>query len=207
MSYEYDVFISYKSGKVYGRWVEEIFYDFFKEYLDQSLGRPSNIFLDKSSIYDGDSWPAKIKQAIAKSKCLVAILSPLYFQSEWCKKEFAAILYREEKLGLKTLQKPRGILSAIILHDGNMFPQIIKKNIQCRIWHDYALVGKGFENTQTFIEFQRELLSYAANVAAIIENVPPYSENWLSEEWLDNPYQKYKRDLGLVQANQTKPIL
>lgn len=205
MSYEYDVFISYKTGKVYGRWVEEVFFDFFKEYLDQSLGRPSKIFIDKSGIYDGDSWPARIKKAIAKSKCLVAILSPLYFQSEWCKKEFAAILYRENKLGLKTLQNPNGLLSAIILHDGDMFPKIIKDNVQCRMWHDYALVGKGFENTDTFIHFQGELLSYATNIATIIENAPPYCETWLSEEWLDSPHKEYKLDL--VHKNQCRPEL
>ena len=205
MSYEYDVFISYKTGKIFGRWVIEVFYDFFKEYLEQSLGRQSKIFLDQSEINDGDSWPARIKRAIAKSKCLVAVLSPLYFQSEWCKKEFSAILYRENKLGLKTLQNPRGLLSAIILHDGDRFPRIIKDNIQCRSWHDYALVGKGFENTDTFIQFQVELQSFAENTALLIENAPPYSEDWLSEEWLDTPYHEYK--LELVSRKQATPIL
>ena len=44
MSYEYDVFISYKTGKVYGRWVHKVFFEFFKEFLGQSLGRQAEIF-------------------------------------------------------------------------------------------------------------------------------------------------------------------
>lgn len=194
MSYEYDAFISYKSGKVYGRWVQESFFEFFKEFLDQSLGRETKVFIDKSNIYDGEAWQEKLKSALAKSKCLVAILSPLYFQSEWCKRECSVMLHREEQLGYRSVKKPQGLISAIALHDGDRFPRIIQE-IQYRIWHDYALVGKGFEKTETFIEFQKELKTYADNVARIIESAPPFQDKWLEEEWLESSYGKYPLDL------------
>jgi len=205
MSYEYDVFISYKSGIVYGRWVLEIFYELFKEYLDQSLGRPSNIFIDKSNIYDGDSWPVKIKRALATSKCVVAVLSPMYFNSEWCKRECAAILHREKQLGFRSLQNPTGLLSAVILHDGDKFPKIVQDEIQCRKWHDYARVGEGFEKTILFVQLQDELRSYADNIAEIVKRAPDFSNDWLSDNWLDIPYQQF--ELDLINPEHSQPTL
>lgn len=190
MSYEYDVFVSYKIGKVYGRWVHEVFIDFFKEYLDQSLGRVSEIFLDKDSITNGDAWPERIKRSLLTSKCLVAILSPLYFNSPWCKKEISVMLFREERLGYRKLNNPSGLISAVTLHDGDRFPEIIGK-IQNRDWRNFAIVGKGFENTRRFIEFQDQLKEFADSVAKIVINAPQWENEWISEEWIEEPINKY----------------
>lgn len=204
MDYEYDVFLSYKSGKIYGRWVLEVFFDFFKENLEQSLGYETNIFIDKNSIEDGDEWQARIKNSLIKSKCVVAVLSPLYFKSEWCKRECATILFREEKLGYRSITNPSGLFSAVVLHDGDMFPQQIK-NVQSRLWHDYALVGKGFENTEIFIDFQKELKKFANNVASLIKSAPPFSNEWLDDKWIEEPFNKYRLDLE--DKMQRQPVL
>ena len=204
MSYDYDVFLSYKSGKIYGRWVLEVFFDYFKENLEQSLGRKVNIFIDKSDINDGDDWQARIKRSLLKSRCVVAVLSPLYFQSEWCKRECATMLFREETLGLRDIKNPLGLISAIILHDGDMFPKLIGK-IQRRSWHDFALVGKGFENTETFIDFQKELKKYSDNVATMIKSAPQFNDEWLDDKWVDEPLLRYQLDLeGVLQS---QPVL
>ncbi|KPA18267.1 hypothetical protein MHK_001503 [Candidatus Magnetomorum sp. HK-1] len=193
--YEYDVFISYKVGKIYGRWVYEVFFDFFKEYLDQELGRTSDIFLDKQSISNGDAWPERIKRSLLKSKCLVALLSPLYFTSLWCKKEISVMLFREERLGYRTLTNPSGLISAATLHDGDRFPEIINK-IQSKNWQNFAIVGKGFENTKRYIEFQDQLKVFAKHVADIVRTAPEWENRWMSVEWLDVPVEKYSLTLS-----------
>ncbi len=83
MGYEFDVFISYKHGKLFGNWVHEHFYDIFKDCLNQSLGRESRIFLDKNDIYSGDEWPERIRKSLALSKCQIGIWSPHYFNSSY----------------------------------------------------------------------------------------------------------------------------
>jgi hypothetical protein len=194
--YQHDVFISYKIGKIYGRWVYEVFFDFFKEYLDQELGRDSDIFIDKQSISDGEAWPERIKHSLAKSRCLVALLlSPLYFSSLWCKKEMSVMLFREKHLGYRTLTNPNGLIAAATLHDGERFPETINR-IQSRNWQNFAIVGKGFENTRRYIEFQDQLKEFATNVAGIITNAPQWEDRWLSSECLDVPIEKYSLTLS-----------
>jgi hypothetical protein len=204
MDYEYDVFISYKSGKVFGRWVDEVFYDFFKEFLGQSLGKDPSIFIDKSEIRDGDVWPERLKASLAKSKYMVAVVCPLYFQSQWCKTECSVMLHREAMLARGNRNNPQGLISGVTLHDGNRFPLIIQ-NKQFRMWHDYAVVGKGFENTVTYVKFQSELKIFAENVARGINQSPSFQEEWLQTEWLDLPVNQYP--LSLLDNQYSQPSL
>lgn len=195
MEYEYDVFISYKRGGVASeRWVQEYFYPFLKDWLDTSLGKKQKIFMDTKEIRNGDDWKRRIKKSLAKSKCMIAILSPLYFDSEWCKAEFSIMLHREKTLGYRTDDKPDGLISGILIQEGENFPNIVQE-MQCPNWKDYVRVGKGFESCSKFPEFQDRVVSYATSFAEIIRNVPPWDDIWMSREFLDDPPTRYSLDL------------
>jgi tetratricopeptide (TPR) repeat protein len=49
---------------------------------------PLREFFDDRDIKDGADWEARIATALAESKVLLAVLSPEYFTSKWCRKEF-----------------------------------------------------------------------------------------------------------------------
>jgi hypothetical protein len=185
MPYLHDVFISYSRRFPFGQWVEELFIPFFEPYLQAALNRSANVFYDREGILSGDAWPMKLKHGLAHSRCLVAIWSPLYFQSEWCKYECIVMLYRERELGFRTLNNPAGLILPVKVHDGDSYPPYAR-SVQCENWIQYAKVGEGFRKTEQFAEFQEKMSKWTETVARTIDLAPEWDAAWLSNAWLDN---------------------
>ena len=106
MNYKYDVFLSYNRKFPHGQWVDEIFYPLFVPYLGDALNKDVSVFKDTEDIEVGSSWPQRLRNALACSKCMVSILSPSYFRSEWCLQEFAVMHHRQNRLALASNGKP-----------------------------------------------------------------------------------------------------
>lgn len=70
--YQYDIFLSY-SRKFANDWVREHFLKLFRLYLEGGLGYSPSVFVD-TEIADGDTWPLRLREALAQSRCLVAVL-------------------------------------------------------------------------------------------------------------------------------------
>lgn len=89
MSLTYDYFISYARRDNNGGFIDE-----FVERLENSpefeelLGRKPRVFFDKEPICDADAWERKTRAGIAASRFMILFLSPTYFQSEYCAREF-----------------------------------------------------------------------------------------------------------------------
>src|SRR5262249_32231218 len=71
--YEYDVFVSYKQGSLYGQWVELTFLPLFKELLKEELPYKPEVFFDRSGLSPADAFPARLRHALATSRCMVAV--------------------------------------------------------------------------------------------------------------------------------------
>lgn len=184
MAYEYDIFLSYTRRGPLGDWVNEYFLKFFEPFLENALGS-ANLFVDKKEIKSGDSWPERIKKALCKSKCMVAICSPAYFKSQWCVNEYRIMLNREKRLGYQTTENPKGLILPVVVFDGNNFPEFAqrKQHLDCR---NFARVGQGFAKTERYVEFQDKIISWVEEVAKAVENAPPWEERWYTKEWLDD---------------------
>jgi hypothetical protein len=118
VSYRYDIFLSYSTDYPFGDWVKEHFLRLLQGYAKQALLKEPSIFFDRETIITGQNWRAVILDALCHSKCLVAIWSPSYFISEWCKYECSAFLYRQS-------QRPAaetGLILPIKVYDGDCFP-------------------------------------------------------------------------------------
>lgn len=186
MDYKYDVFLSYNTSFPYGDWVHEHLLKFLESYLENALNRPAKIFVDRKGISAGDAWPLRLKSALANSRCLVAVLSPSYFNSHWCLAEFAFIIQREKKLDYRTDIRPEGLVVPLVVSDGDSFPEFVK-NIECFDCRKFARVGEGFTRTSRYVEFQDKLEEFVQDVANAINNAPQWQEEWLQEEWVDDP--------------------
>jgi hypothetical protein len=186
MTYQHDIFVSYMHDAGMESWVHQHFIPFLRSFVGNALNRHINVFVDRSGIAAGDSWPVRLRSALAQSRCLVPIWSPLYFHSEWCRKELAVMLYREQQSGYRTILRPGGIVVPVNVFDGNFFPERAKQ-IQWLDLTKYWIVGDGFTKTERYVDFQDSLRDWANGVAAAIANAPAWQSDWLNEDWNNLP--------------------
>ena len=83
----YDLFISYaqsddESGAI-SRLAETM-----RAVYSQRTGRELRIFFDRREIQTADVWEDRIREALRASTLLVAVVSPAYFRSDWCRREW-----------------------------------------------------------------------------------------------------------------------
>jgi hypothetical protein len=196
MAYEYDVFISYRRESDSKEWTEDIFFPKFKSYLREELGKKAlNIFIDEQGIEGGQYWEDTLKIALAKSKCLVPVLMPSYFQSEWCVREFSVLYHRQEQL----VPKPKSLIVPFVIWDGDHFPPPAKA-LHYFPCHEYYHTGQGFKDSVRYFEFQEKLKKWVVAVAKAIRSAPAWDNNWLDDTWLDLPLDNFLLDDDLSIA-------
>ncbi len=185
MDYTYDIFLSYTRKHPHSQWVNEIFYPLFVPYVEDALNSKINIFKDDNEIRSGSDWEKVILNSLLQSRIMVPILSPSYFMSEWCKREFQVFHYRQIKQGFMSAQNPYGLIVPIRINDGDFFPDCVKKiqSLDCR---NHFRIGEGFKSTARYVELQDKLIYWANEVAQAILNsneipLPLNNLDWLKE--------------------------
>lgn len=73
-----DVFISYHSGD--SEWVSAL--------VEDLKARGVTVWLDREQILAGDPFIRNLEEAIAKSRCVVFVISPGWLRSVWVREEF-----------------------------------------------------------------------------------------------------------------------
>jgi TIR domain len=74
---------------------EEKITRFCKRLVDEvkmQTGRQFPIFRDKKDIQWGQRWRSRIEQGLDAAVFLIPIVTPAYFQSEFCRKEYERFL-------------------------------------------------------------------------------------------------------------------
>ncbi len=185
MGYEHDVFLSYLHEKPSGTWVTQHFLPYFQHQLGNALARRANLFIDRTGIHLGQKWPTRIKQALARSRCLVGIWSPLYFQSLWCLSECAVMRHREANLGFGTGGNAEGLIVGVRVNDGIHFPDYARDS-QSADMEPYFFDEQGFTQSALYVDFQKKVADLAKEVARVVNNAPTWSDDWLTAAWLDD---------------------
>ena len=72
--------------------------DAFADLLSQTLGADCEIFFDVESIDWGAEWRKAIYENIASCNCVVAILSPSFFNSRYCIYELQVALHNNKQI-------------------------------------------------------------------------------------------------------------
>ncbi|HTG45277.1 MAG TPA: toll/interleukin-1 receptor domain-containing protein, partial [Verrucomicrobiae bacterium] len=186
MDYEHDVFISYKRSPIQNEWIREHFMLLFLENVRDEIAaechRPArSIFFDEAQlsaaaltyelkgIEPGQIWRDELKAALKTSRCLVALWTPSYFYSPWCKVEFNTFRNRGQKQG-------KALVVGVSVHDGKAFPAEAKA-IQFMDLSEYKIIGAGFTTTPMYVDFQRKVMDLAHYVAKAVSEAPDF-EDW-----------------------------
>ncbi len=180
--YLYDVFLSYSYKPNAQHWVHTRFYPKFNEWLDSALlgldvdappepgGR---VCLAKRELRLGDVWPDALREQLRRSKVLVAICSPHYFRSEWCKIEWDCFRQREGNPRMFRLRLP-------LLYDGEneyLMPKI--DNIESIDFREYIYTSPAMDKEPEGYRFERALKEFAVKVAAVVADAPMFDRGML----------------------------
>ncbi len=182
MSYEHHVFISYaRIDDLWTVWVREQFAKRLKAYLDVEIVQLQNslpsIFAD-DQIQTGARWEQVLKNKIARSSVMVCLLSASYFQSEWCRRELALMLEREQHCGIAGCGNNYGLVIPVRIGDGDYFPDLVR-SIQFHDFENYADLDLP-RHSQRASDFNTAMKDLAKTVANTIAQAYEYHPNWLN---------------------------
>lgn len=177
MTYEHDVFISYRRRDPVLTWVREHFAPLIERWLPEALPQEPAIFRDEDSIDTGDAWPEKLRRGVLRTRLLVAVFSPGYFRSPWCLAEFESMLEREKRHGLRSAERPDGLVYAVRFSDGEHFPEAAQA-LQMKDLRRFNLTAPGFRLTEPYVEFEREMQIVASEIAAMMPRAPDWRSDW-----------------------------
>ena len=93
---EFDLFISYAHEDNGNGWLTAMVEAIRAEHA-KFTSAPLKIFFDQTDIETMSDWEHRILRALHDSKVMLAALSPAYFRSEYCRKEWE--IYLEQELG------------------------------------------------------------------------------------------------------------
>jgi hypothetical protein len=177
VSYEWDVFISYRrAGNVTG-WVRNHFVDVLTRCLEDELDRPPRVFVDKG-MEVGAYWPDELADALLRSRYMVAIWSPPYFTSSWCVAEWQSMRSREAVLGIPAPGVTMGLVYPVVFSDGDSFPAEARA-VQSRLdLSQYGFPYEQFNRTESYLEFHAKVRAIACDLAPRFAAVPAWDANW-----------------------------
>lgn len=126
----YDFFVSYARSDNANGWISNFVEELLAEHRKFAAGRDLTYFFDKHEIGAGADWQHTLNHGIAHSKLFVAFISPNYFASEWCRKEWRAWIDTEIAKHILTAGvRPVYIVEVPGLTDGKLSDHDFAKQI------------------------------------------------------------------------------
>ena len=105
--------------------------------VKMQTGRVFDIFQDRNDLKWGQQWKERIEDALFGVTFLIPIVTPSYFQSEACKKEFDTFLIRERALGENRLILPIYYVNCDEMGDIDAAPNEMASTLKARNWADW----------------------------------------------------------------------
>lgn len=175
--YEYDVFVSYRHKEPALGWVKNHFYPLLEQWLPNAMPveHKTTIFVDWEEIETGAAWPAKLQQALNRSRCLIPVWTPEYFRSDWCLAEWKTMMERERLLGLRTEQKPGGLIYPVVIYDGEHFPKDAR-NTQQKDLSDWNFRYPHFRDNPAYLDFDKQMQMLVKELAHMIRRAPAWQD-------------------------------
>jgi MinD-like ATPase involved in chromosome partitioning or flagellar assembly len=162
--YLYDIFVSHDFSM--SEWVLE-FVEALKAELAAFRGGVTNIFVDVREIEELRPPDEQPGESLTRSKVLVAIVTPRYFNSEVARTEF--LTFRE-----RSQQTEKQLLAPVVL-GGDDLADFAEELQQARL--------KTFSIAETSPKrhpaaWRREIMRLAADLNSMIDAAPPYDPQW-----------------------------
>lgn len=173
MTYEFDIFVSYRRTDTIGLWVKNHLVPRLELRLNEVAPNPIRIFCD-FKMADGVNFPAELKQRIKSSSLLLCIWSADYFRSKWCMAEWESFRERQKQLNLFTDDHTQGLVYPIRYSDGDYFhPEA--RLVQCQ--KDFSQLNypdEVFRSSPKYLEFDDLVKIMADDLVKRLDDIPAW---------------------------------
>jgi len=93
----FDLFVSYAHADDRDGWIAELVKVLKTIQADKDKSQPWRVFFDAHAIRLMDDWEQRIGKGLRSAGVMLALMSPAYFRSEWCRKEWEEFCKEEER--------------------------------------------------------------------------------------------------------------
>ncbi len=176
MSYKYDFFISYSRQGSVQKWLLTHFYNKLVEYLADECTPAPRVYMDRT-MPRAVEWAHNLENSLRHSKVMIQLLTPHYFESDWCMAELESMRAREALLGLAGADISQGLIYPILYSDSDNFPV----DERMRSWQDfkeYAHPDPVYQDSVDYLPFCRQIRVLARDLVQLAKQVPPWSAEW-----------------------------
>lgn len=110
-------------------------------------GESIKLFLDRDDLHWGDTWRSEINGALSNVAFFVAVLTPRYFQSPECRREFQYFSERASALGVTQIVMPLLYIDVPALHGEETSDPIVEyvQKVQWEDWMDLRFKERSSE--------------------------------------------------------------
>lgn len=130
-----------------GKRITRLAHDLAQQF-EMLTGDTIDLFLDKDDINWGDDWASKIDESLASTAFFIPIITPRYFTSAQCRREFQVFSNRAAKLGITELILPLLYVDVPELHDESSKDEMaaLFRSFQWEDWRDLRFKGPATES-------------------------------------------------------------
>jgi hypothetical protein len=177
MSYDYDIFVSYRRSPTVGQWVRNHFVPRLEARINDVAPGPVRVFCD-FKMADGVNWPAELKRQVRSSGLLLSIWSADYFRSNWCMAEWQSFRNRETLLGLFTDEQTLGLVYPVRYADGNHFHPEARQTLCRKDFSSLNYPDDVFRLSAKYLEFDDLVKLMAAELVARLAAIPDWRDDF-----------------------------
>jgi hypothetical protein len=174
--YEYDIFISYARRGSVQKWILNHYHSKLKDCLADEIAPAPRIYIDRA-MERAVHWPSSLQRALLRSKIMLQVLAPPYFESDWCRAEWQSMRARQEALGLTSVDAPQGLIYSLLYGDSDTFPSAARE-VAWVDFKDFANPDMAFQKTEKYAAFHWKVRDVARDLAQLLPQVPEWQADW-----------------------------
>ncbi len=176
----YHIFLSYAKADNHEGKISTLIHR-LEQRFQAIAGRTPRIFFDATEINTAQLWEERIQAGLANSHIMVAMLSPSYFTSEWCGREWEFFVTREDQeRATGNLRADQGLIFPLKLADWDRIlhpTQDERDRIAAAETKQYRDFREFMVSGSFWTEFDDELDKLVREIIAIL-NVMETLPNW-----------------------------
>jgi MinD-like ATPase involved in chromosome partitioning or flagellar assembly len=165
--YYFDVYVSYARSPLVEEELRSIL-ALVQKWGSELKGEELSISVDYTELAVGAAWTNRLQETLARSRLLLAVLTPRYFRSPWTEMELQTFVAREERAKLD----PGTLIVPIHLDDGS--GKLPDASSRYPALGNYTDLPRQDADTPS-LERSRAVEDLAVTIVDRLKRVPPFS--------------------------------